>query len=143
MEEYNCQEKCKGYCVIEVIISIIIGIVVGVLFANGFIPITLNFIKIALVVSAIGMAILGGSLFAARVERGSNVFAKCICKINICLVVSSIGTLLAGTVASATGVATASIVSILAVALTAFFFIWTILSILSLFLCLIQKTCMD
>lgn len=142
MGNCNIGKQCTAGCVLEVIISIIIGVVVGILFANGLIPVTLNFIKIALVVSAIAMAMLGGSLFAANIiQDEKNAFKKCICKVNICLLVSALGTLIAATIAATAGLTTSFIVSILAVAFTAFFFSWVILSIGSLILCLIRKTC--
>ena len=135
------EKKYKGGCLIEVIISIIVGVIFGILFSNGLIPVALNFIKIALILSAMGMVILGATLFAANFIKGRNEFRKCFCRINICLLISTIGTFLAGTAAATIGLTITSTISVLAVALTMFFFIWLVLSVISLFLCLIKETC--
>ena len=149
MEGYNCSYGCKGTCIIEVIISswmeeVIwkkIGVIVGVLFANSVITAVTGFIVIALIIFAITLFILLASLFTANLLDECNPFRKCICKIGTCLLVSSLGGLIAGTIAVILNLTVVAIASILAVAFTAFFFIWAILSILSLVLCLIKETC--
>ena len=78
MEYYNCSYGGKLACIIEVIISIIIGVIVGVLFANSIITALSGFIGIALIVSAIGLAVLIGSLFAGNLldDCKKNILAK-------------------------------------------------------------------
>ncbi len=141
MEYYNCSCGGKLTCVVEVIISIIIGIVVGVLFANSIITTLAGFIIISLIVSAIGLAILIGSLAVANLLGECNSYKKCICKIGTCLLFASLGGLIVGTIAVILNLAVVGIASILAVGFTAFFFVWVILSIFSLALCLIKETC--
>ena len=141
MECYNCSYGGRGICIIEVIISIIVGVVVGILFANGVITALTGFIGVALVISVIGIAILIGSLFASNLLDECNSFRKCICKVGTCLLVASLGGLIAGAIAVILDITAVAIASILAVGFTAFFFIWIILSIFSLILCLIKETC--
>lgn len=141
MENCDCSKNNNGYCILEVIISIIIGIAVGIVFSLGLLTNALSFIIIALIAAGITILILGGSLFAANLLDKCNNFEKCICNVNICLLISTIGTLLAGTVSIAVGFVITSVVSILAVAITAFFFIWMILSLINLISCLMKRTC--
>ena len=144
MEECICMKNdCKTTCVLEVVLSILLGIIFGILFAIGVIPIVVNFIRIALVMSVLSMAILGGTLFASNLLKRCNVFEKCLCRINKCLLVSVFGTFLTATAAAIIGVTVISTLSIIVVALTMFFFIWMILSDISLFNCLIKGTCKD
>lgn len=140
--EKNCYDKgCKNSCIIEVIFSILVGVIVGYLFSVSLVPVALNFIKVALVASAMGIYVLGASIFAANALKHCNIFRKCLCRINICLLVSAIGTLIAGTFTATAGLVTTSIASILGVGFTVFFFVWLILSMISLFSCLIKSTC--
>ena len=141
MECYNCSDNGKGICIIEVIISIIAGVLVGVLFSNSVITALTGFVAVALIVSAIGLAILLGSLAISSVSGACNEFKKCICKNGTCLLVASLGGLIAGTVAVILNIAVVSIATTLAIAFTTFFFVWVILSIFSLILCLIKETC--
>ena len=140
MEGYKCSCECKGTCVVEVIISIIVGIVAGILFSSEIITTVTGLIIIALITSAVGLAVLLGSIFAANLLENC-VFKKCICKKAICLLVSILGTLILGTVALLVTLTASAIASILIVALTVFFFIWTVLSIFTLLFCLIKETC--
>lgn len=139
----GCKIKGNGVsiCALEVILSIIAGIVVGVLFSNGTLAITLNLVLIALAVSAIGIATLIGTIFTTNLAREPNNIKCCTCNLGLCLLIASIGTLVFSTVVVAVGIVTTSIVSILAIALTTFFFAWTIASIASILLCLISSTC--
>lgn len=142
MENCECEKiDCKNTCVIEVIISIVLGVLFGILYSTGVVGSTLNFIKIALAMSGISMVILGGSLFTANLLKRCNIFEKCICRLNKCLVVSTIGTVLAATATATIGIVYTSVFSIIAAALAMFFFIWMIVSISSLFNCLIKGTC--
>ena len=141
MEGYNCSYGCKGSCIIELVLSIIAGVVVGILFANEIITASIGFVIVSLIIAALGLATLLGSLFSANLLNNCNSFKKCICKNATCLLVAGIGGLIAGTIALFVDLATAAIASILVVAFITFFFIWTILSIFSLILCLIKETC--
>lgn len=139
----GCQIRCNGVstCALEVILSIIAGIVVGVLFANGTLTITLNLVLIALAVSAIGIATLVGTIFITNLPRETNNIKCCTCNLGLCLLIASVGTLIFSTIVVAVGIVTTSIVSILAIALTTFFFAWAIALIASTLLCLVSTTC--
>ena len=143
MEEYECCRK-NGLATEEIvglILGIVAGIGVGILFALGLIPITINFIIIALIMSTITLAILLGVLFTANILRGCNSFYKCVCKLARFVLTGAIGTLLATTIALIIGVATITPAAIIFVALSALFFVIMIVSIVSLISCIIKQTC--
>ena len=142
MEECGYKKNCITGCnILVILISIIIGVIVGVLFSMGLITSTLNFIIIALIASAVSIATLVGSLFSANTVKGYNVFTKCICLNGICVLISTIGTFLASTIAATIGLVITSIPSILFVGLSAFFFVWMIISVVSLISCVIREIC--
>ena len=81
MGNCGCEKSGLTACeFIGVIVSIIAGIAVAILFSLGLIPITLNLITIALIMSVVAIFILLGSLYTANVVKGYNGFYKCICK---------------------------------------------------------------
>ncbi len=136
MENCNCSKGTNIVgSILEVIISIILAVVVGVLFSNGVITTLTNFVIIALVTSVISLLILISSLYIANIIEGCQI-KKCTNRINTSLLVSSIGGIIVGAIALTISIATATIASILAVSFVTFFFIWNLLSIISLILCL-------
>ncbi len=140
MENCNCpKENSIGRIILEVIISIIIGVIVGVLFSTGVITTLTNFVIIALVTSAISLLILISSLYIANIVDWCNI-KRCVGGISISLLVSSIGGIIAGVIGLTISIATATVASILVIAFTAFFFVWNLLSIISLVLCLAKET---
>ena len=141
MEDYACKKTCKASCIIEVLISIILGVVTGIVFSRGLIASVFNFSVVALVATAIAIVIFVGMLFASKVLCKYNSFEKCICKIGPCLLTAIIGTIIFGTVTLSIEIVVTSVISILSVGFTAFFFIWMILSIISLIWCIIKDTC--
>lgn len=142
MGDCECKQNSSFGCsIFSFIISIVIGVIFGVLFSLGLIPVTLNFIKIALVMSAIAMAILLVSLFASNYIRGCNGFDKCVCSVGKCLLIGAIGTFLSATAAATAGLIISSIVSAIFVGLTMIFFIFMIIAIISTFYCVIKRTC--
>lgn len=141
MEEYSCRKSCKGICIIEILISIVVGIVAGVVFTNELLGSITAFAIIALIATGVISIIFTLLILGAKAFGKCNGFERCICKTGGCLLASIIGTLLAGTVILIIEVSTASIVSILSVGFTAFFFVWMILSIVSLIGCLIRDIC--
>lgn len=141
MEDYACKKTCKASCIVEVLISIILGVVTGIVFSRGLIASVFNFSVVALVATAIAIVIFVGMLFASKVLCKYNSFEKCICKIGACLLTAIIGTIIFGTVTLSIEIIVTSVISILSVGFTAFFFIWMILSIISLIWCIIKDIC--
>ena len=142
MEDCECRKAdIIVYVAIGIILGIVAGVTFGVLFANGLIPVTLNFIKIALIMSVVVLFILLASILGANIIRGYNSFYNCICKYGIFVLVGTIGTLLAATITAIAGLVTKAIISITFVSLTAFFFVIMIFSAICLLSCLIRNTC--
>ena len=127
--------------IIGIILGIIVGVAVGILFSAELIPITVNFIQIALVMSVVVLGILLVALFSANAMKGYNSFYKCICKFSKFVLTGSIGTLLSTTIAATLGVTVISIISTIFVALSAFFFVLMIVSVVCLISCIINETC--
>lgn len=130
-----------GCELIGLTVSTILGITVGYLFAVGLIPITINFIRIALVMSVIGLAIVIVSLLSASKISGCKEFYGCICQISKLLLVGSVGTLLTTTIASIFGVGIISLITSIIVGLSAFFFILMMISIICIVRCIIKELC--
>ncbi|WP_294378398.1 hypothetical protein [uncultured Clostridium sp.] len=141
MEEYTCKRFCKGTCIIEILISIVIGIIAGIVFTNGLLVSVTTFAIIALIATAVISVIFTLLILGAKAFGKCTGFERCICKNGGCLLASIIGTLLSGTAILIIEISTASIVSILSVGFAAFFFVWMILSIISLIGCLIRDIC--
>ncbi len=137
----NCNKCYNGINVIlAVIISTIVGVAVGILFSFGLIPVTLNLIRIALIISVIAIGILLSTILSANFSRECKVI-RCICWAGKMLLIGAIGTLLSGTIVAVIGLTEVPVLSAVFVGLTAFFFIWTILYIIFLIKCLICKIC--
>ena len=142
MDNCGCQ-KCglSSYDFIGVLFGIIAGIGVGILFSLNLIPITLNFITIAIIMSVVSVAILLGTLFTANITKGSGSFYRCICKYGKLLLTGAIGTFLATTISLIIGVTVVTTVATVFVALSALFFVIMIIAIVSLISCIIKQTC--
>ena len=137
----NCNKCYNGINVIlAVIISTIVGVAVGILFSFGLIPVTLNLIRIALIISVIAIGILLSTILSANWARECKVI-RGICWAGKMLLIGAIGTLLSGTIVAVIGLTEVPVLSAVFVGLTAFFFIWTILYIIFLIKCLICKIC--
>ena len=134
----NCMTGCE---LIGLTVSTILGIAVGYLFAVGLIPVTINFIRIALVMSVIGLAILIVSLFSASKISACREFYGCICQSSKLLLAGSVGTLLTTTIASILGVGIISLLTSIVVGLSAFFFILMMISIICIVSCIIKELC--
>ena len=142
MEDYGCRKNGLSTCeVIGLVLGIIAGVAVGILFSLGLIPSTISFIIIALITSAVVLAILIFSLFGANAIKGCSAFYKCICKHAGFVLTGAIGTLLAGTIALTAGLTVTALISIIFVALTVFFFVIMITSIICLYSCIIKQIC--
>lgn len=138
--EYKKNEKVTCQ-ILGIIFGIIIGVATGILFSLDLIPLTLNFIIIALIMSVISLAIILGSLFTANITEECNAFNRCICKFAQFGLVGSIGTLLSTTIALTIGVTISSLIAAIFVGLSALFFVIMIIAITFLLDCLIKKTC--
>lgn len=140
----DCGYKNNGVTsciVVGIVLSIIAGVAVGLLFSAELIPAVLNFVTIALIASAVSMVILVFSLYASNSIRSYNGFYKCICTFANVILAGSIGTLLAGTIALTIGLTATLITSVIFVALTAFFFVLMITSLICFITCIIKHTC--
>lgn len=141
MEEYTCRRFCKGTCIIEVLISIVIGIIAGIVFTNGLLVTVTTFAIVALVGTAVISLIFTLLILGAKAFGKCNGFERCICKIGGCLLASIVGTLIVGIILLIIEISTGSITSILSVGFSAFFFVWMVLSTVSLIGCLIRDIC--
>ena len=141
MEEYTCRRFCKGTCIIEVLISIVIGIIAGIVFTNGLIATVTTFAIVALVGAAVISLIFTLLILGAKAFGKCNGFERCICKIGGCLLASIVGTLIVGIILLIIEISIGSIASILSVGFSAFFFVWMVLSTVSLIGCLIRDIC--
>ena len=141
MEEYTCRRLCKVSCIVEILISIVIGIIAGVVFTNGLLVSVTNFAIIALISTAVSIISFTLLLLGAKAFGKCNGLERCVCKTGGCLLASIIGTLVASIVILIMEISTGSIVSILSVGFAAFFFVWMVLSIVSLIGCLIKNIC--
>ncbi len=138
MEGYNCPKVDKGFCAVSIIIAIIIGVIVGILFTSGAIVDVAVLAVISLFLAGISLFIQARVLTTNSIAGKCNELERCVRNNNLCLLISTIGTIILGTgLLSATLIAT-GIISILLVGFTAFFAIWMLLSIASLFYCLIK-----
>ena len=141
MEEYTCRRFCIGTCIIEVLISIVIGIIAGIVFTNGLLVTVTTFAIVALVGTAVISLIFTLLILGAKAFGKCNGFERCICKIGGCLLASIVGTLIVGIILLIIEISTGSIASILSVGFSAFFFVWMVLSTVSLIGCLIRDIC--
>ena len=136
MENCGCSKGTNIVgSILEVIISIILAVVVGVLFSNGVITTLTSFVIIGLITSAISLLILISSLYFSNIVETCSI-KRCTNRVSTSLLVSSIGGIIAGAIALTISIATATVASILAISFVTFFFIWNLLSIISLILCL-------
>lgn len=138
MGECKCSYRCN--CV-TIIISILIGVAAGIIFAITQIPVIVIFSLISLIGSVVSLAFLLTSLGIANLGREANAFSKCICSEGKCILIGSIGTLVTSILSLIIGAAGGIIFSTLLFGLNVFFFVWTLISILSFIWCLINKTC--
>ncbi len=141
MDEYTCRRFVRGISIIEVLISIVIGIVGGIVFTNGLLATVTTFANVALVAAAVISIIFTLLILGAKAFGKCSGFDRCICKIGGCLLASIIGTIFAGITLLIIEISTGTIASILSVGFGAFFFVWMILSIVSLIGCLIRDIC--
>ena len=138
MEGYNCPKVDKGFCAVSIIIAIIIGIIVGILFTSEAIVDVAVLTGISLVLAVISLLIQAKVLTTNSIAGKCNELERCVRTNNLCLLISTIGTIILGTGLLSVALVTTEIISILLVGFTAFFAIWMLLSIASLLYCLIK-----
>lgn len=137
----ECGNNGLNNCiVIGIILALILGVTTGIVYFLGLIPIPLNFITIALIISVASIGILLGTLITANIIEGSNSFRKCVYKFSRFVLAGSFGTFLATTLAVTVGVVDISIISTIFVAISAFFFVLLIVALICLLSCLIKYT---
>lgn len=138
MGECKCSYRCN--CV-TLIISILIGVAAGIIFAVTQIPLDVIFSVIAIIGSTVSLAFLFASLGIANLGREGNAFSKCICSDGRCILIGSVGALVTSILSLVIGTFGGFIFPIVLFSLNVFFFVWTLISILSFIWCLINKTC--
>ena len=142
MNNCGCNKIGLTVCeIVGIVLGIIAGVAAGIVFSIGLIPSTISFVIVALITSGVALLVLLDLLIAANNMKGYNGFNKCICKSGRFLLTGAIGTLLAGTLAIATGFTITAIASIVFVALTAFFFVLLIVALICLLSCVIKESC--
>ena len=141
MEEYTCRRTCRGTCIAEVLISIAVGIIAGIVFTNGLLTTVVTFANVALVAAAVISIIFTLLILGAKAFGKCSEFDRFMCKTGGCLLAAIIGTIVAGIALLIIEISTGSIASILSVGFSAFFFVWMVLSIVSLIGCLIRDIC--
>ena len=138
----DCDRNGISVCnVIAIVLGIIAGVVVALLFAAELIPTIGAFVVIALIAAVIGIFVLLGSLFTANLIKGNNSFYKCTCRYAKYVLAGTIGTLIAGTLAAVSSLATTSIAVTILIALLAFFFVLLVVTLICLLSCIIEQTC--
>lgn len=143
MEGCFCKKDGITTCeMVGIILGIIVGIATGVLFSLGLIPVVINLIRIALVFSVVGLAVLLGILYVANIIKGYNGFYKSVCKFSKIFLTGIIGTFLATTITAIIGVVgIVTIPAIIFVTLSAFFFVLMTISLICILTCIIEETC--
>ena len=138
MEGYNCPKLDRGFCAISIIIAIIVGVIAGILYTAGIIADIAILTGIFLIIAGISLIIQTKVLTANSLTERYNELEKCIRTNSLCLLVSTIGTIILGTILLSVTIVTTAILSILLVGFTVFFAIWMLLLIASLLYCLIK-----
>ena len=135
--------KCGSFnCgLLGIVIGILAGIAAGIVFPLGLIPTPENLVIITGVIAIVGLVIF--LLTTLLTNKDSDVFSikRCICSIGKYLILGSIGAIITGTVVLTRVLVATSLLSAILVGLTAFFFIVTIVSIVCLFVCLLNRLC--
>ena len=138
----NCEYKknnTTAFQIVTIIISIIVGIAVGTLFYLGLIPLPLNIVKIAIVMSVYILGIILLSLFANNFTD-NKIYTKCICKFAKMSFVGTIGTFLSSTILAIVNVRIITPIAIAFIGLDSLFFVLMLISFIGFFNCLIDRT---
>lgn len=132
-----CECRC-GRCIIPLLIGIVFGIVTAVLVNTGIIT---NFIPLAWIAFGIGLlAIVLLILIALFSEED---LTECVCENGRCLAIGAIGTVLLAVIILAVFTVTAEVATTVLFGILGFFFIFTLVSLLQLLLCLGEANCFD
>ena len=126
--------KNLAYLIIT-IISVAVGVIYGFLYANAIIGIILPTILILSFVIALFaiLALLGVILFGRRDNN------RCVSKNGVFLLFGAVGTLIFSEITLA--ITASTIVIAVLLGITAYFTVFTILSLTKLIACLIQEAC--
>lgn len=129
---FNC--KRRGSCAAIAIVSILVGVALGITAFSVAIPNIINALWIAFGIGSFGVIFTTFlSLFSREKE--------CLCENGICLIIFSIGTVIASTIALALTIVTASVPIAILLGVGTFFLVGAILSILKILLCLVEASC--
>ena len=138
----NCEYKKNNttfFQIITIIISIIAGVAVGILFYLNLIPLPLNIVKIAIVMSVYILGFLLLSLFTNSLTD-NRIYTKCICKFAKMSFVGAIGTFLSSTILAIVNVRIITPIAIAFIGLDSLFFVLMLISFIGFFSCLIDRT---
>ena len=138
----NCEYKKNNtiaFQIITIIISIFTGIAVGTLYYLGLIPLPLNIVKIAIIMSVYILGIILLSLFT-NILADNKIYTKCICKFAKMTFVGSIGTFLSSTILAIANVRILTPIVVAFIGLDSLFFVLMLISFIGLFNCLIDRT---
>lgn len=138
----NCEYKKNNttfFQIITIIISIIAGVAVGILFYLNLIPLPLNIVKIAIVMSVYILGFLLLSLFTNSLTD-NRIYTKCISKFAKMSFVGAIGTFLSSTILAIVNVRIITPIAIAFIGLDSLFFVLMLISFIGFFSCLIDRT---
>lgn len=138
----GCRNRC-GFTAcgcLGVVISIVFGAIVGVLFAFGFIP---NIVTVAWIAFGLSVLTLIFLMVAALITASGRtcILAKVLCTNGICLLISTVASILIALAALAIVLTPAFISVITLVALGAFFVALMTLSLMAFIANIICESC--
>lgn len=131
----RCRPSCGCGC-IALFISAILGAVAGVLVYFNLLPAITTAVWIAFGLGVLGLIILVSALFLASTNP-SHALTRCLCKRGICLLVGSIGTIVAALCALSIVLAPLSIATAILVSIAAFFLFLMIIALISFLVCIL------
>lgn len=127
---------CGFKCIVPAILGIILGVVIGTLVNTGVI---VGFLPI--VWAAFGIALFSILLLVLISVFGDRKEERCVCKNGTCLVIGAIGTVLLALAILAV-IATVPVATLAVLfGIGGFFFIFNLVSLFQLLLCLADATC--
>lgn len=142
MKKNNECCPCGGGCgVLGTILGIIFGVIIAIFFSLGYTPLILTGIWVAF---ALGAAVLIYVMISGLINSSNEIMSmtgSCFCKYAKCLLIGSIGTVLAALVAVSIVLDIAVTAIVVLIGIGAFFFVFMLSALISYIRCLIKKSC--
>ena len=142
MKKNNECCPCRGGCGISgTILGIIFGVIIAIFFSLGFTPLILTGIWVAF---ALGAAVLVYVIIAGLINSSNEILSvtdNCFCKYARCLLIGSIGTVLAALAAVSIVLDIAVTAIVVLIGIGVFFFVFMISALVLYIRCLIRKSC--